>query len=113
MAVIGIRGDRLYREHILWDQATALQQLGLLPEYLPFPYATDGKTPVDGKSFEYQLPVSGVETANKMMDVGSVESNAMLSHAVKADDGVGRQSQPERMPLNSHVHMKETMAGQH
>ncbi|KAI5922946.1 hypothetical protein F4810DRAFT_710984 [Camillea tinctor] len=37
-AVVCLRGDRLYHEHISWDQGTALRQLGLLPEYLPFPY---------------------------------------------------------------------------
>ncbi|KAK8061979.1 Carboxymethylenebutenolidase [Apiospora phragmitis] len=36
-SVVNIRGDRLYHEHISWDQGTLLRQLGLLPEYLPFP----------------------------------------------------------------------------
>lgn len=31
-SVVNIRGDRLYHEHIAWDQATLLRQLGLLPE---------------------------------------------------------------------------------
>lgn len=31
-SVVNIRGDRLYHEHISWDQATVLRQLGLLPE---------------------------------------------------------------------------------
>ncbi|KAB8230426.1 uncharacterized protein BDW43DRAFT_302512 [Aspergillus alliaceus] len=48
-AVVNIRGDRLYREHIAGDQATVLVQLGLLLEYLPFPYALpDGHLPVPG-----------------------------------------------------------------
>ncbi|RDK41188.1 hypothetical protein M752DRAFT_302988 [Aspergillus phoenicis ATCC 13157] len=35
MAVVNIRGDRLYHEHITWDQATVLKQLGLMPEGRP------------------------------------------------------------------------------
>lgn len=31
-AIVNIRGDRLFHEHIAWDQATLLRQLGLLPE---------------------------------------------------------------------------------
>jgi len=33
-SVVNVRGDRLYHEHIAWDQATVLVQLGLMPEYL-------------------------------------------------------------------------------
>ncbi|CRL21410.1 unnamed protein product [Penicillium camemberti] len=45
-SVVNIRGDGLFHEHIAWDQATVLVQLGLLPEYLPFPYALpDGSVP--------------------------------------------------------------------
>lgn len=31
-SIVNIRGDRLFHEHIAWDQATLLRQLGLLPE---------------------------------------------------------------------------------
>ncbi|MGH8013861.1 MAG: dienelactone hydrolase family protein, partial [Candidatus Binataceae bacterium] len=48
VAVVQFRGDKLYNEHIYWDQATALVQLGLL----------------DPKG----LPVVGIETANKVRD---------------------------------------------
>ena len=82
-AVVNIRGDRLCHEHISWDQAGALRQLGLLPEYLPFPYALpDGRTASPGKSFYYQLPVAGVETAEKMKDRGSVASNEMFKYQI-------------------------------
>jgi hypothetical protein len=54
-SVVNIRGDRLYHEHIAWDQASVLRQLGLLPEYLPFPYPLpDGRVPGKGKRFEYR-----------------------------------------------------------
>ncbi|RBR11049.1 uncharacterized protein FIESC28_09194 [Fusarium coffeatum] len=42
-AVVNIRGDRLYHEHIGWDQGTVLAQLGLMPQYLPFPYPVEGQ----------------------------------------------------------------------
>ncbi|KAF2763715.1 carboxymethylenebutenolidase [Teratosphaeria nubilosa] len=82
-SVVNIRGDRLYHEHIAWDQATALRQLGLLPEYLPFPYQVDGKDPAPGKRFEYRLPAAGVETAKKLADESSVESNQMFDFAIR------------------------------
>ncbi|KAI2631108.1 hypothetical protein GGS21DRAFT_163912 [Xylaria nigripes] len=80
-AVVNIRGDRLYHEHISWDQATALRQAGLLPTYLPFPYAVPGAEP--GKQFEYRVPVAGAESAAKLVDAGAVASNAMLEFAVR------------------------------
>ncbi|THW23959.1 hypothetical protein D6D19_02594 [Aureobasidium pullulans] len=86
-SVVNIRGDRLYHEHIAWDQATALVQLGLLPEHLPFPYPIEGKVAAAGKHFEYRVPAAGVETAEKLADESSVGSNKMFNFAVReADD---------------------------
>jgi carboxymethylenebutenolidase len=48
VAIIKFRGDKLYNEHIYWDQASVLVQIGLLKP--------------DG------LPVAGVETARKLVD---------------------------------------------
>lgn len=86
-SVIGVRGDRLHNEHISWDQATVLRQLGLLPEYLPFPYPINGKAPSEGRKFEYRLPVAGVEVANKLMDERSVESNTMFAYEAREVPG--------------------------
>lgn len=48
VAIVKFRGDKLYNEHIYWDQASVLVQIGLLkPE---------------------GLPVAGVETARKLID---------------------------------------------
>ncbi|KAI1757637.1 hypothetical protein F4782DRAFT_136607 [Xylaria castorea] len=86
-SVVNIRGDRLYHEHILWDQGTALAQAGLLPTYLPFPYALpDGRTPGPGKRFEYRVPVAGAETAAKLADAGAFESNGMFDYEVREVD---------------------------
>ncbi|PLB50001.1 NAD(P)-binding protein [Aspergillus steynii IBT 23096] len=78
-AVVNIRGDRLYHEHIAWDQATVLVQLGLMPQYLPYPYALDGREPGVGKRFEYRVPAAGAECAAKLQNEHLVESNGMFA----------------------------------
>ncbi|KAI0904363.1 hypothetical protein F4823DRAFT_615227 [Ustulina deusta] len=87
-AVVNIRGDRLYHEHIHWDQGTALAQAGLLPSYLPFPYALpDGRAAAGpGKRFEYRVPVAGADTAAKLEDAGARASNAMFDYVVREVD---------------------------
>ncbi|RSL87305.1 hypothetical protein CEP52_003855 [Fusarium oligoseptatum] len=83
-AVVNVRGDRLYHEHISWDQGTVLRQLGLLPEYLPFPYALpDGRSASEGSCFEYRVPVGGSETAEKMRDRNGVSSNEMFKFEIR------------------------------
>ena len=83
-SIVNFRGDRLFHEHIAWDQGTVLRQLGLLPEYLPFPYALpDGRTAGPGREFQYRVPVGGVETAQKLVDENSVESNQMIEYVVR------------------------------
>ena len=67
VAIVCIRGGKLYHEHIYWDQATVLVQLGLLdPSLLP------GK----GKG---RLPVMGADAARKVLDEKSVKSNELIS----------------------------------
>ncbi|KAK5652382.1 hypothetical protein OQA88_10574 [Cercophora sp. LCS_1] len=86
-SIVDIRGDRLYHEHIAWDQGTVLRQLGLLPEWLPYPYALpDGRVPAQGKRFEYKVPVAGAETALKLADANAVPSNEMLAFEVREVD---------------------------
>ncbi|KAI1431907.1 hypothetical protein GGR50DRAFT_677201 [Xylaria sp. CBS 124048] len=82
-SVVNVRGDRLYHEHISWDQGTVLRQLGLLPAYLPFPYPVPGGTAAAGTRWEYRVPVFGVETAVKLADAGAVGSNEALGFAVR------------------------------
>jgi carboxymethylenebutenolidase len=48
VAIVNFRGDKLYHEHIYWDQASVLVQIGL----------------IDPKG----LPVAGIETAKKLRD---------------------------------------------
>ena len=57
VAIVGFRGDKLHHEHIYWDQASVLVQVGLL--------APDG------------LPVAGAETARKAADE-TLPSNRLI-----------------------------------
>ena len=58
IAIVNFRGDKLYNEHIYWDQASVLVQIGLLDP---------AKTPV----------VAGAETARKLLDP-SLPSNTLM-----------------------------------
>ena len=58
VAIVRFRGDKLYNEHIYWDQASVLVQIGLL----------------DPK----KLPVAGVETAKKLVDE-TLPSNMLMA----------------------------------
>jgi len=60
IAVVNFRGDKLYHEHIYWDQASVLAQIGLLdPD-------KDG------------LPVGKDDVAKKMLDAKSTPSNRLM-----------------------------------
>ncbi|KAH8700328.1 hypothetical protein BGW36DRAFT_446873 [Talaromyces proteolyticus] len=77
MAVVNIRGDRLYHEHITWDQGTVLMQLGMMPAYLPLDDAKTGEEKRISK-----VPVFGRETSSKLRDKSSVESNTLFANRV-------------------------------
>ncbi|KJX92560.1 hypothetical protein TI39_contig5841g00026 [Zymoseptoria brevis] len=92
MAIVNCRGDRLYHEHISWDQSTALRQIGALPEKLPLAVdaskaATNGHVNgngvATGNNYEIVLPVAGEDTVAKMRDKNSVASNAMFEFQAK------------------------------
>ncbi len=59
VAIVNFRGGKLYNEHIYWDQASVLVQIGLLE-----PSA--------------DMPVAGVETADKVKDK-TKPSNTMMA----------------------------------
>ena len=60
VAIVRFRDNKLAHEHIYWDQASVLVQLGLL----------DDKT----------LPVSGIESARKVLN-NALPSNALIDRA--------------------------------
>ena len=65
LGVINIRGDRLYHEHIWWDQATVLKQTGFLPSHVPH------------NGSEVKLPVAGAESA-QLLQGEPIPSNQMI-----------------------------------
>jgi carboxymethylenebutenolidase len=58
IAIVRFRGDKLYNEHIYWDQASVLVQIGLLDPS--------------------KLPVAGIETAKKLVDE-ALPSNTLMA----------------------------------
>jgi carboxymethylenebutenolidase len=57
IAIVNFRGDKLYHEHIYWDQASVLVQIGVLDPA--------------------GLPVAGIETAKKLIDE-TLPSNTLM-----------------------------------
>ncbi|GAB7366317.1 hypothetical protein MBLNU230_g8117t1 [Neophaeotheca triangularis] len=71
VGVVCIRGGKLYHEHLYWDQASVLVQIGLLdPKLVP--------DSMKAKGME-RLPVYGKEVAEKVLDESSQPSNELLS----------------------------------
>ena len=66
VAIVNFRGDKLYHEHIYWDQASVLVQIGKLDPT--------------------GLPVAGGETAKKLIDE-TLPSNALMSAAWATSEG--------------------------
>jgi carboxymethylenebutenolidase len=66
VAVVHFRGDKIAHEHIHWEQASALVQLGLL----------------DPKG----LPVAGVEAAKKVLDP-SLPANTLMAAWARSAKG--------------------------
>ena len=62
-----------------------MRQLGLLPEYLPFPYPLpEGHNLASSsKQVEFRVPVAGVETAKKLADENAWPSNELLQFTVR------------------------------
>lgn len=67
VSVVGFRGDKLHHEHIYWDQASLLVQIGLLDPDL--------------------LPVAGVEVARKTLDK-TLPSNELMAADWATSEGL-------------------------
>lgn len=76
VSVVCIRGGKLYHEHIHWDQASVLVQIGLLdPNLIPDTF----KTKEEGKEKEVKrLPVCGKEAARKGVNEKDGKSNTLI-----------------------------------
>ena len=76
VAIVKFRGDKLYHEHIYWDQASVLVQIGLL----------------DPKG----LPVAGIDTAKKLLDETRPSNTLMKRWTESAHGGVGTAAADRR-----------------
>jgi hypothetical protein len=71
VSIVTVRGGKLWHEHMYWDQASVLVQIGLLDPRL---------VPGDMKRTGLQrLPITGKEAAEKVYDEESHPSNALIS----------------------------------
>ena len=66
IAIVHFRGDKLYNEHIYWDQASVLVQIGKLDPT--------------------GLPVAGHATAQKLLDP-ALPSNELMGDLWKGSEG--------------------------
>jgi carboxymethylenebutenolidase len=62
VVIVNFEGGRMKSEHIYWDQASVLVQLGLLDPA--------------------RLPVAGVEVARKVLDPAAVPSNLLMKRTI-------------------------------
>jgi carboxymethylenebutenolidase len=85
-SIVAMRGDRLCHEHIAWDQGTVLRQLGLLDEWVRFPYEIEARRPKEGKRFEVRVPVVGMEGGRKLVDEGCEASNELMGEGWREVD---------------------------
>ena len=69
VAIVNFRGDKLYHEHIYWDQASVLVQIGVLDPT--------------------GLPVAGIETAKKLVDESLPTNGLMKAWASSEGKPVG------------------------
>ncbi len=69
IAIVSFRGDKLYHEHIYWDQASVLVQIGALDPT--------------------GLPVAGIETAKKLLDETLPSNTLMKAWATSEAKPVG------------------------
>ncbi len=69
VAIVNFRGDKLYHEHIYWDQASVLVQIGVLDPT--------------------GLPVAGIETAKKLVDETLPSNTLMQAWASSEGKAVG------------------------
>jgi hypothetical protein len=71
VSIVAIRGGKLVHEHVYWDQASVLVQIGALdPKNVPKSLASKGCK---------RLPVMGADSAKKVLNMSSVPSNIMIT----------------------------------
>lgn len=72
VSIVGVRGGKLVSEHVYWDQASVLVQIGLLDPEKDVKHEWRKKGMVE-------LPIFGRESARKMIDENSEEMNELIA----------------------------------
>jgi hypothetical protein len=71
VSIIAVRGGKLVSEHVYWDQASVLVQIGALdPSNISKAMSSKGCK---------KLPIVGAEAAKKILDVDKVETNNLIT----------------------------------
>ena len=91
VSVVCVRGGKLCHEHLYWDQASVLVQVGLLdPKLVPESMKSKGLK---------RLPTYGAETAAKVLDEESQPSNELIPRwkdRPKGDPGAALPNRPKQ-----------------
>lgn len=70
VSIVAVRGGKLVSEHMYWDQASVLVQVGLLdPKLVPKKFKSEGTK---------QLPVAGAEAAKQLVEPQQGRYNKLL-----------------------------------
>ncbi|KAL2202352.1 NTF2-like protein [Sarocladium strictum] len=86
VSIVALRGGKVFHEHVYWDQASVLVQIGLLdPSVVP-----------EGSGIK-RLPVVGREAARRMIkasdsDEGEADNELITAHE---EDSRGRDTEPK------------------
>lgn len=95
VSIVTIRSGKLVHEHLYWDQASVLVQVGLLdPKIVPDSFQKQGLK---------RLPVYGSETASKVLDEASQPSNELIvdwKHRQKNSGGTALPRRPKQAATN-------------
>ncbi|KAJ5110589.1 hypothetical protein N7532_001124 [Penicillium argentinense] len=100
VSIVSLRGGRLYSEHVYWDQASVLVQVGLLDPRL----APDNPHGID------RLPVIGREAARRILhedtDLEQEDYHNRLIRRANARARMARGSRTSQAPEESGAEMK-------
>lgn len=76
VVIVAIRGGKIEKEHVYWDQASVLEQIGLInPSIVPETFKTNEES--QGEKIK-RLPVLGSEAAVKVVDEEKGRSNRLI-----------------------------------
>ena len=79
VAIVRFRDGKLAHEHIYWDQASVLVQVGLLdPNVVPKTFKASGGKDGEEEWEVERLPAVGGEGARKVVDEEVGESNELI-----------------------------------